>query len=169
MTTPFDWKRALGAALAALVAVAGLWLAFAIHAAGQPMLALGALALIGAGLYVYVSRAALAWRYLFPGVVGMLLFVAFPLVYTMWIGFTNYSSTHLLTQARVKAYLLEQTVPDEDHSLEFTLHPDGDRLRLVLAPQATATSPAGARAAAPEQAGLSTSGAGSEASRAGVT
>jgi len=130
----FDWRRAAGAGVAALVAVGGLWLAFAIYSAGQPMLALGALALIGAGLYVYVSRAAIAWRYLFPGVVGMLLFVAFPLVYTMWIGFTNYSSTHLLSQPRVKAYLLEQTVPDEEHSLEFTLHPDGDALRLVLAP-----------------------------------
>jgi len=133
------WKRAAGAGTAAVVGLLGLWLVFAIYTAGQPLLAIGAFALIGAGLYVYVSRAALAWRYLFPGVVGMLLFVAFPLVYTMWIGFTNYSSTHLLSQARVKAYLLEQTVPDEDHSLEFTLHPEGDGLRLVLAPQDAAS------------------------------
>ena len=135
----FHWKRAVGAGVAALVALAGLWLVFAIYAAGQPVLALGAFALVGAGLYVYLSHAALAWRYLFPGVTGMLLFVAFPLVYTMWIGFTNYSSTHLLSQARVKAYLLEQTVPDEDHSLEFTLHPDGDGLRLALAPSPSAS------------------------------
>ena len=136
----FDWKRILGAGVAAAVAVAGLWLVSAIYAAHQPMLALGALALLAGGLYVYVSRAAIAWRYLFPGVVGMLLFVAFPLVYTMWIGFTNYSSTHLLSQERVKAYLLEQTVPDEDHSLEFTLHPDGDKLRVALAPYDAASS-----------------------------
>ena len=135
----FDWKRAVGAGVAALVAIGGLWLAFAVYSAGQPMLALGALALIAAGLYVYVSRAAIAWRYLFPGVIGMLLFVAFPLIYTMWIGFTNYSSTHLLSQVRVKAYLLEQTVPDEEHSLEFTLHPDGDAMRLVLAPYEAAS------------------------------
>jgi maltose/maltodextrin transport system permease protein len=135
----FDWRRAVGAAVAALVALGGLWLAFAIQAAGQPLLALGALALIAAGLYVYASRTVLAWRYLFPGVVGMLLFVVFPLVYTMWIGFTNYSSTHLLSQARVKAYLLEQTVPDEEHSLEFTLHPQGGGLRLVLAPYEAAS------------------------------
>ena len=135
----FDWKRAVGATVAALVALGGLWLVAAVFAAGQPLLALAALVLIGAGLWVYVSRAALAWRYLFPGVVGMLLFVAFPLVYTMWIGFTNYSSAHLLSQARVKDYLLEQRVPDEDHSLEFTLHPDADGLRLVLAPYEAAS------------------------------
>ena len=138
----FDWKRAVGAGVATLVAVGGLWLAFAVYASGQPMLALGALVLIAAGLYIYVSRAAIAWRYLFPGVIGMLLFVAFPLIYTMWIGFTNYSSTHLLSQARVKAYLLEQTVPDEEHSLEFTLFRDDDGMRVLLAPYgATPTSP----------------------------
>jgi maltose/maltodextrin transport system permease protein len=142
----FDWKRAVGAGVAALVALAGLWAAGAAYSAGQPALALGAFALVGAGLYVYRSRAALAWRYLFPGVVGMLLFVVFPLVYTMWIGFTNYSSTHLLSQARVKAYLLEQTVPDEDHSLEFTLHPDGAALRLALAPHRAASAGAAAPA-----------------------
>ena len=146
----FDWKRAAGAAVAALVAVGGLWLVWAVYAAGQPLLALGAFALLGAGLYVYRSRTVVAWRYLFPGVIGMLLFVAFPLVYTMWIGFTNYSSTHLLSQARVKAYLLEQTVPDEEHSLEFTLHPDGDALRLVLAPY-QATPPADATAIAAQR------------------
>lgn len=136
----FDWKRGLSAAVAALAAIVGLRIAFAIYAAHQPMVAVGALVLLAAGLYVYVSRAAIAWRYLFPGVAGMLLFVAFPLVYTMWIGFTNYSSTHLLSQERVKAYLLEQTVPDEDHSLEFTLHPEGDQLRVVLAPYDAASS-----------------------------
>ena len=130
----FDWKRAVGAGVAALVAIGGLWLAFAIYSAGQPMLALGALALIAAGLYVYVSRAAIAWRYLFPGVIGMLLFVAFPLIYTMWIGFTNYSSTHLLSQVRVKAYLLEQTVPDEDNSLDYRLAKVGDKYRVVIGP-----------------------------------
>jgi len=130
----FDWKRAAGAGVAATAAALGLWLVFAIYSAGQPVLAIAALALCAAALYVYVSRTALAWRYLFPGVVGMLLFVAFPLAYTMWIGFTNYSSAHLLSQERVKAYLLEQTVPDEDHSREFTLHPEGGKLRLVLAP-----------------------------------
>ena len=135
MNSSFDMKRAAGTAVVGAAGLAGLWLVYAIYAAGQPVLAIAALALFAAGLSVYVSRAAVAWRYLFPGVTGMLLFVAFPLVYTMWIGFTNYSSTHLLSQARVKAYLLEQTVPDEDHSLEFSLHPQADGLRLVLAPQ----------------------------------
>jgi maltose/maltodextrin transport system permease protein len=75
-----------------------------------------------------------AWRYLAPGVLAMLLFVFFPLVYTMQIGFTNYSSNNLLDQPRARAYLLEQAVPDESSTLGFTLHPDGDEYRIVLFP-----------------------------------
>jgi maltose/maltodextrin transport system permease protein len=134
--TSLSLNRAIGVAVAALVAVGGLWIVFAVYTAGQPLLALAALALLAAGLHVYTSGRTLAWRYLFPGVVGIGLFIAFPLLYTAQIGFTNYSSTHLLSQERVKDYLLEQTVPDEEHSLEFTLHPDADGLRLVLSPRA---------------------------------
>ena len=57
----FDWKRGLSAAVAALAAIIGLRIAFAIYAAHQPMVAVGALVLLAAGLYVYVSRAAIAW------------------------------------------------------------------------------------------------------------
>jgi maltose/maltodextrin transport system permease protein len=76
----------------------------------------------------------LAWKYLFPSVVAMLLFVAFPLIYTMQIGFTNYSSNNLLSLERSRAYLLEQVVPDEGKMLGFTLHPDGGEYRIVLQP-----------------------------------
>lgn len=76
----------------------------------------------------------LAWKYLFPGVAAMLMFVAFPLVYTMQIGFTNYSSNNLLSQQRARQYLLEQAVPDEGSTLGFTLHADGSEYRIVLQP-----------------------------------
>ena len=42
----------------------------------------------------------MAWRYLFPGVAAMLVFIAFPLLYTVGIGFTNYSSANLLSEDR---------------------------------------------------------------------
>jgi len=121
-------------AIGALVAVAGLWLVFNIQAAGQPLVALGVLVLLAAGLYTYLSRAGFAWRYLFPGVVGMGLFVAFPLLYTAQIGFTNYSSAHLLSEERVRAYLLDQADIDVEHSLTFTLHPDaaGGGVKMLL-------------------------------------
>jgi maltose/maltodextrin transport system permease protein len=82
-----------------------------------------------------------AWRYLFPGVLAMLLFVAFPLVYTVQIGFTNYSASNLLSEDRARGYLLEQAEVSESRAYGFSLHADGDdRARLVLTPQGEGAS-----------------------------
>ncbi|MCH8855995.1 MAG: hypothetical protein IIA03_07105 [Proteobacteria bacterium] len=121
-------------AVAALIGGA-LYLVFLIYAAGQAAWASGALVLLTAGFYVYLSRSGFAWRYLFPGVAGMLVFIAFPLVYTAQIGFTNYSSTHLLNEGRVRDYLLEQHDAVEDQVLAYSLHADGAEFRLVLQPE----------------------------------
>lgn len=120
--------------LVAAVALAALWMVFRFYAAGQPLLAVAALVLVGLGFFVYLSNIAFAYRYLFPGLVGMAVFVAFPLLFTVQIGFTNYSSSNLLSLERATAYLLEQTVAAEGEGYGFTLHADGDQFRLLLAP-----------------------------------
>lgn len=125
---------ALKWALVGMLGLALLWLVFRTIAAGQALVGVGVLALGGSALYVYASARTLAGRYLFPGVAGMLLFVAFPLLYTMQIGFTNYSATNLLTEARARAYLLEQGHFDEAQALAYTLHADGAQWRLKLVP-----------------------------------
>ncbi|KQY80290.1 maltose transporter [Pelomonas sp. Root1444] len=118
------------AVLAAIVAA--LYLVFAIYTTGQAAWAAGLLVLFTAGFYVYLSRDGFAWRYLFPGIAGMLVFIAFPLVYTAQIGFTNYSSTHLLSESRVREYLLEQHDAVEDQVLGYSLHASGTEYRLAL-------------------------------------
>jgi maltose/maltodextrin transport system permease protein len=75
-----------------------------------------------------------ALAYLFPGVAGMLVFALFPLLYTVQIAFTNYSSIHLLSEEKARAYLLDQTDVDEDRAMAFTLHRDGGAWRIALAP-----------------------------------
>jgi maltose/maltodextrin transport system permease protein len=115
-----------------LLALASLYLVLAIYRSGQTGWALGALSLLSAGFYIYLSQSGMAWRYLFPGVAGMLLFIAFPLLYTTQIGFTNYSSAHLLSQERVRHYLLEQHDVVEAQARPFTLHAEGREFRLVL-------------------------------------
>lgn len=127
---PNPWPVRIAAAVAAL---ALLWFVFGVYASGQPLWALGLLAFGLLALYVYAVSTSVAWKYLFPGVAGMLIFVAFPLLYTMQIGFTNYSSNNLLSIERVREYLLEQTLVDEDRAMAFTVHADGARWRIVLA------------------------------------
>ena len=121
--------------LAVAAIVAALYLVFVVYTTGQAAWAAGLLVLFTAGFYVYLSRGGFAWRYLFPGIAGMLVFIAFPLVYTAQIGLTNYSSTHLLSESRVREYLLEQHDAVEDQVLAYTLHADGAEFRLVLQPE----------------------------------
>lgn len=120
--------------ITAALALAVLYLVFNIYAAGQLIWALGLLVLAGLGFFVYLSDIAFAYRYLFPGLAGMAVFVAFPLLYTAQIGFTNYSSTHLLSERQARQYLLDQMVPGEARTMQFTLHASGDAFRVALAP-----------------------------------
>ena len=115
-----EWGRLLKWPFAILMALGCLWVVFRIYATGQALWAVAALALFGLGFFIYLSNVAFAYRYLFPGLAGMAVFVAFPLVYTVQIGFTNYSSSNLLTLDRVTAYLLEQAAPGDGEPYEFT-------------------------------------------------
>jgi maltose/maltodextrin transport system permease protein len=117
----------------ALAALAVLWLVFSLFTAGQPLVAMGVMLFGVTALAVYGTAKSLAWRYLFPGVAGMLLFVAFPLLYTVQIGFTNYSSANLLEFERARDYLLAQTTVDEAHAYDASVHADGAGHRLQLA------------------------------------
>lgn len=120
-----------------IVAVAALvifWVVVGLYGVGQPVWAVVVLAFGGISIYVYASAHTLAWRYLFPGVAGMLVFVAFPLIYTTQIGFTNYSASNLLSFERARAYLLDQATVDEDNTLRFSVHPEGKSWRILLAP-----------------------------------
>jgi maltose/maltodextrin transport system permease protein len=127
-------KRALTRLLTGALALGQQFLVNDVYVSGQALWALGLLVLATTGFAVYLSRGGFAWRYLFPGVAGMLLFVAFPLLYTAQIGFTNYSSKNLLALERVREYLLEQSTPDEGKTLGYTLHDEGGEFGLLLQP-----------------------------------
>ena len=120
--------------IAILLAVACLYLTFNVYLAGQAFYAISFLIFASIGFYIYLSNAAFAYRYLFPGLAGMAIFVAFQLFYTVQIGLTNYSSNNLLSLERAKSYLLEQTSPDETRTLGYTLHAEGNEFRIVLMP-----------------------------------
>jgi maltose/maltodextrin transport system permease protein len=129
-THPLKWPIAIALAMACL------YLIFNIYTAGQPMWALGVFALCASGFFVYLANTGIAYRYLFPGLAAMAVFVAFPLLYTAQIGFTNYSSSNLLSEERAKSYLTEQSWPDEARIHTFSLHADQDKFRIMLTPRA---------------------------------
>jgi maltose/maltodextrin transport system permease protein len=120
-----------------------LYLVVALYAQQQIAFALLGLVVTGIASYVFISKKAYAHRYIYPAVAGMLVFVIFPLLYTVGIGFTNYSATNLLSFEQVQRYHLNQTyVAGERYG--FSLHADKDgalRLRVDKGEQGVFVSP----------------------------
>jgi maltose/maltodextrin transport system permease protein len=100
--------------IAALAVLPVLYLDFLTYRSGNSWLGVVILGVIALGLYIYLNPRAYTFRYLFPGLFAFALFVIFPLLYTVYISFTKYSSSHLLPYQSV-VELLEQDsyiVPD---------------------------------------------------------
>ena len=91
------------------------------------------LVLVGVGVYVFVSKKMYAQRYAFPAVAGMTAFIIFPLIYTLWISFTNYSGAHVMSVENAMKYHLKKTFKTEGSDYDFKLYDLGkDKYDLVL-------------------------------------
>ncbi|KPC52328.1 maltose ABC transporter permease MalF [Amantichitinum ursilacus] len=132
--------RWAGPALGLLLILAALWLIFAVYTAGHPLIAVLFLVILGASTWLLSHPKLYPWRYLYPGVFAALLFVVFPAAYTVSIGFTNYSSTNLLTFERATKYFLDQTYSGAGDSggdsLAMGVYPDGGKKRVYLSDDA---------------------------------
>ncbi len=129
------WGGALRGLFGAAAAAGLLYVVWAIYASGQVVGASCALAFFVLVFYIYLSPRTYTYRYLFPGLAGIGIFVLFPLLYTVQISLTNYSASNLLSFERATQYLLEETVKGEDPGYQFTLYPDGHEFRLLLQPR----------------------------------
>jgi len=114
--------RLLNRILWVLVLGGAAFLAARMALAGAPVL--GAALLLGAlfAAWVYTSARAHAPRYLLPGLATFLVFVLLPLVYTVYIAFTNFSGEHLLSQERVRDWFAQDCYSPDPERLSFRLH-----------------------------------------------
>ena len=99
---------ALAAACVALILAAVVQ----VHAVGQTLLAVLLLACGGLAVWAYTSPRTLALRYLLPGIGAAVVFVIFPMLYTVGIAFTNYSASNLLEFERAREVLLTHEPTD---------------------------------------------------------
>jgi maltose/maltodextrin transport system permease protein len=125
----FAWM-AIGLILvASAVGLYGVWLLYLL---GQPLLAVLVLALVVAFAVIFTQRRFYASRFIFPGIAAILLFVVFPIVYTIYLGFTNYSFLNLLTYERAREVLLSRTVVDTASERPFALVNEDGQYRVFL-------------------------------------
>src|SRR5690606_3949682 len=63
---------------------------------------------------------------------AVLIFIVLPVLYTTYVGFTNYSARNLLTFDRVTELFLNQKAVDKATERPFGLVADGTQYRLYL-------------------------------------
>ncbi|RTZ17659.1 maltose ABC transporter permease MalF [Vibrio aquaticus] len=91
------------------------------YSRGEVAFALLTLILTALALYIFGSKKTYAHRYIYPGIAGMILFILFPLAYTVGLAFTNYSAKNQLAYERAQTVLLERIYQSGD-SYPFTLY-----------------------------------------------
>ncbi len=109
-----------------------LYGAFYLYQLAQPVFGAVLLALAVGVAIVFGVRRFYGARFIFPGVAAVLIFIAFPVIYTIYLGFTNYSSFNLLTQERTVEVLTARGAVDASTETPFAVATDGDSYRIWL-------------------------------------
>lgn len=120
------WQKYLYHGIVSLLGLTLLYLSAQLYRAGYPGIGIGLLLVDALAVTIYVRARAYTWRYLFPGLVGFGLFVIFPLIYTVYVSFTNYSSANLLRFPQVVRYFQDETYLASDARYPFTLYRAGE-------------------------------------------
>ncbi|MBD2797395.1 maltose ABC transporter permease MalF [Xenorhabdus sp. 18] len=107
------------------------YLVVLMYAQGEYLFAMLTLVLLGSGIYVFSNRKAYVWRYTYPGIAGIGLFILFPLICTIAIAFTNYSSTNQLTFERAQTVLMSRHYQTGE-PFNFKLYPVSEQWVLAL-------------------------------------
>jgi ABC-type sugar transport system permease subunit len=85
-----------------------LWIFYSLLTAGSSTAGGVELVVTAVVNVIFLTDRLFPIRWLTPGLVLMLLMVVYPLVYTVYISFTNYSDGHLLSESQVIAQLEER-------------------------------------------------------------
>jgi maltose/maltodextrin transport system permease protein len=131
-TRAAELSRWFGRAIVALIALVTVYGAFLLYTLGQPLLGVVIFAAAIGFAIVFGAKRYYTSRFIFPGIVSILIFVVVPVIYTIYLGFTNYSSFNLLSFERVQAVLLSQKATDPKSERPFSLVADGAQYRIYL-------------------------------------
>ncbi|MBK8083592.1 MAG: maltose ABC transporter permease MalF [Devosia sp.] len=104
-----------------------------LYLAGEPLFAVVVMALLIGIVIVFGAKRFYTARFVFPGIAAVLIFIVLPVLYTTYVGFTNYGARNLLTFDRVTELFLAQKAIDKTTERPFALVADGSNYRLFLA------------------------------------
>ena len=105
----------------AVIALGLLYVAWGLYVGGEPLFGAVVMAILVGIVVVFGARRFYTARFVFPAVTAVLVFIAVPVIYTSYVGFTNYGSRNLLTFDRVTNLFLNQRAVDKDTERPFAL------------------------------------------------
>lgn len=126
-----NYRKWLKWSLLGMIGVVNGYATVLMYAQGEMPFALLTVVLTALALYIFGSKKTYAHRYIFPGVAGMLVFIIFPLVYTIGLAFTNYSASNQLTLERTQS-VLEQRSFQSGESYGFELYKVENGHQLII-------------------------------------
>lgn len=121
------------AVVASLFGAGALWLSWVMVADGLPLLggAVGAIAIFL--LLVYLRPRFTAMRWMAIGIAFTALFAVYPILFNIYIGFTNMGNGHLLTKEQVIERLeAEQYLPEDSATFAWHAYRSGESYALLL-------------------------------------
>jgi ABC-type sugar transport system permease subunit len=115
------WTRLLSFALLISLDAAAIWFIRRLLALGYLPLAAALLIILVFVNVVILRREAYPVRWMVIGLVFMALFTIYPIIFTVWVSFTNYGEGHLVTQEQAMAQILGQTyLPETGQAYSWT-------------------------------------------------
>lgn len=123
------WPRLLGLALLLVTDAGVLWGLSRLIALGYFPLAAAVAVIMLFVNFVLLRRAAYPLRWMVVGLVLMALFTIYPIIFTVWVAFTNYGEGHLITQQQAIDQILDLNyLPEAGRAFAWTAYrsPDGD-------------------------------------------
>lgn len=128
---PLSRKVLLKWALLITVGIVNGYATVLMYSRGELAFAMLTLVLTALAIYIFGSKKTYAHRYIYPGIAGMILFILFPLLYTVNLAFTNYSAKNQLELGRAQQVLLDRTYQSGE-SYPFFLYKTVNGYRLAI-------------------------------------
>ncbi|RYE80946.1 MAG: maltose ABC transporter permease MalF, partial [Hyphomicrobiales bacterium] len=119
-------------AIVGALALALMYIVWGLYLAGEPLFAMVVMALLIGIVVIFGANRFYTARFVFPAIAAVLIFIALPVLYTSYVGFTNFGARNLLTFDRVVAYHLGQRAIDKSTERPFALVPADGGYQLFL-------------------------------------
>jgi ABC-type sugar transport system permease subunit len=98
-----------------------IWFALNLFANGVPYLAITIIVIAAITTYVVLAKDAYPIRWMMVGLAVMILFAIYPILFTVYVAFTNFGDGHLLSKEQAIAEIQKkQYLPEEGNAYTWT-------------------------------------------------